>query len=234
MPESSYYTQEDYFHSDDNTYDNKYNNKYKNKYNINNYDNMRDDKINKMDDMNNYNNIREDDNKKKYYKYNLDNDDDDESKLNCNVQRSVQVIYLVSAIIWVIITYVFSLYLDNLIIWLLVSVPLIIYGFNFYWVHEQTYFVSKLMFAADFLSIGFLIVTIIINWYKEVDKEPIFGLVVLALFIFGLSMLDVWVAEENFIYMQHIRSALETAGVVLLVMVVYKYYLEVKKTVYFA
>jgi len=149
-------------------------------------------------------------------------------------QRRVQVVYLVSAIVWIIIVYVFYLYSNNIIVWLLLIIPLIIFGLNYYWVPQHSRFVANLMFSADFLSIGFLIVTIIINWYKEVDKGSIFGLIVLSLALFGFSMIDVWVSEENFIIVQHIRSALETAAVITLIIVVYKYYLEVQKEVYFA
>ena len=88
------------------------------------------------------------------------------------------------------------------------------------------------MFSADFLSIGFLIVTVIINWYREVDKKVVFGLVVLILIILGLSTIDIWTSEKDFIIIQHIRSALETIAVSTLMIAVYKYYLEVQSTVY--
>lgn len=157
-----------------------------------------------------------------------------DDKFDPLTQRRVQVVYLVSAIVWLIIVYVFYLYCNNIIVWLLLLIPLIIFGLNYYWVPQHSRFVANLMFSADFLSIGFLIVTILINWYKEVDKGSIFGLIVLSLALFGFSMLDVWVSEENFIIVQHIRSSLETAAVITLIIVVYKYYLEVQKEVYFA
>ncbi len=162
-----------------------------------------------------------------------DIDDDENEKFDPVTQRSVQIIYLIAAIIWLIIVYVFSLYTNNVIVWILVFIPIIIFGLNFWWVPEHTKFITNLMFSADFLSIGFLIVTIIINWYKEVDKGSIFGLVVLSLVLFGLSMLDVWVPEDKFILVQHVRSSLETAAVIALIIVVYKYYVEVQKEVYF-
>lgn len=157
-----------------------------------------------------------------------------DDKFDPLTQRRVQVVYLVSAIVWLIIVYVFYLYCNNIIVWLLLLIPLVIFGLNYYWVPQHSRFVANLMFSADFLSIGFLIVTILINWYKEVDKGSIFGLIVLSLALFGFSMLDVWVSEENFIIVQHIRSSLETAAVITLIIVVYKYYLEVQKEVYFA
>lgn len=165
--------------------------------------------------------------------YDIDGDEDDD-QIDPITQRSVQIIYIIFAILWLILVYIFSLYTENVIVWLLLFIPLIIYGLNYWWVPTQTKFISNLMFSADFLSIGFLIVTIIINWYKEVDKGPIFGLVIMSLVLFGFSMLDVWVPEDTFIIVQHIRSALETAAVILLIIVVYKYYIEVQKEIYFA
>jgi len=168
------------------------------------------------------------------HKHSKKQEDDDDDKFDPLTQRRVQVVYLASAIVWLIIVYVFYLYCNNIIVWLLLLIPLIIFGLNYYWVPQHSRFVANLMFSADFLSIGFLIVTILINWYKEVDKGSIFGLIVLSLALFGFSMLDVWVSEENFIIVQHIRSSLETAAVITLIIVVYKYYLEVQKEVYFA
>lgn len=235
--ESSYYTYDNYEDKYRESYRESYNNEDLNKYQ--DEDKYQDDDLDKykgkeQDKYKVKDQDREQKKGKNYYKYKFCDDEDDfEDKFTPYVQRNIQIVYLIAAIIWLIIVYVFSLYCGNVILWLLLFIPLIIYGLNFYFVPEQTVFVTNLMFTADFLSIGFLIVTIIINWYKEVDKGPIFSLVVLALFLFGLSMLDVWVPEEKFILIQHIRSALETAGVIILVIVVYTYYLEVQKTVYF-
>ena len=159
------------------------------------------------------------------------NDDDD---LDEDTKWQIQLIYIAFAIIWIILVYLFSLYCKNILISLLALIPLIVFGFNYYWIKDQTKYISNLMFSADFLSIGFLIVTIVINWYRDVDKGSIFGLVVLTLALFGFSMIDFWLPEENFILLQHSRSALETMAVVILTIAIYIFYIEVQQEVYFA
>lgn len=172
--------------------------------------------------------------RRKHYKYEplhkLANDDNED--YTTSRRKQIQTVYIVFAIIWLVISYIFSFYCGNLIIYIFVIVPIIVFGLNFYWVPKQTLSVTSLMFSADFLSIGFLIVTVIINWYREVDKKVVFGLVVLILIILGFSTIDIWTSEKDFIIIQHIRSALETIAVSVLMITVYKYYLEVQKTVY--
>nr|QBK90119.1 MAG: hypothetical protein LCPAC102_00290 [Pithovirus LCPAC102] len=152
---------------------------------------------------------------------------------NSNTKVQIQIIYIISAIIWIIIIYIFSLYCNGVTILLLSFIPIIVYGLNFMWAKHQSLEVSTLMFNADFLSIGFLIVTIILNWYKEVDKKEIFLLVVVSLLILSLGIIDIWTPKESIILLQNIRSVLETGSVVLLMIVVIKYYFLVQKEIYF-
>ena len=147
-------------------------------------------------------------------------------------RKQIQTVYIVFAIIWIILSYIFYFYCGNVIIYLFFSIPLLVFGFNFHLVPQQTLSTTSLMFSADFLSIGFLIVTVIINWYREVDKKVVFGLVVLTVIILGFSTIDIWTADKDFIIIQHIRSSLETIAVVILIITVYRYYLEVQKVVY--
>nr|QBK90043.1 MAG: hypothetical protein LCPAC101_03280 [Pithovirus LCPAC101] len=147
-------------------------------------------------------------------------------------RKQIQTVYIVFAIIWIIISYIFYIYCQNAIVYLLFLIPLVVFGLNFYLVPQQTLSSTKLMFNADFLSIGFLIVTVIINWYREVDKRFIFSLVVLTLIVLGLSTIDIWTSENDFIIIQHARSSLETIAVTLLMITVYTYFVEVNKIVY--
>lgn len=173
--------------------------------------------------------------KRKHYQYEplhkLVNDEESDYTDERRIQ--IQTVYIISAIIWIIIIYCFDLLNNTIIILLFLFIPIIIFGFNFYSVPYQTLEVPSLMFSADFISIGFLVVTIIINWYREVDKKSIFGLIVLALILLSLSMIDLWTTKKDFIIVQHVRSALETAAITLLVIIIYKYYEQVSDEVYF-
>ena len=162
------------------------------------------------------------------HKYKHRNHDDYTDKR----RKQIQTVYVVFAIIWIILSYIFYIYCQNVVVYLLFLVPLIVFGFNFYLVPQQTLSSTQLMFNADFLSIEFLVVTVIINWYREVDKKYIFSLVVLTLIVLGFSTIDIWASEEDFIIIQHIRSALETIAVTLLMITVYTYFVEVNKVVY--
>ncbi len=159
--------------------------------------------------------------------------DDDENEIIDRNKLLIQSIYIIGAVIWIIIIYFFSLYMNNIVIWLFLFIPLIVFGLNYYWTDEQTIELPSLVFNADFLSIGFLIVTIILNWYKEISKKDIFILVVLTLIFLSLGLIDFWTSKENFIVIQNVRSAFETIAITLLLVVVVKYYNRVNEEMFF-
>mgnify|MGYP006908219333 CR=1 FL=1 len=160
-------------------------------------------------------------------------DDKDKNEITNSNKLLIQSLYIIFAVIWVIIVYFFSLYMNNIAIWIILFIPLIVFGLNYYWVFEQTIELPSLVFNADFLSIGFLIVTIIINWYREVSKKDIFILVVITVIFLALGLIDFWTSEENFIVIQNFRSAIETIAITLLLIIVLKYYERVKEELFF-
>lgn len=137
----------------------------------------------------------------------------------------IQYIYIIAAIIWLIIVYCLCLYTGGVVVCLFLFIPLIVYGLNFYWLPQHTKDVPKLMFDADFLAIAFLIITLIVNWYKLIDTHHVLPIIIVAVIILAFTLIDFWTPKKDFIIIQHIRSSLETAAVVLLMIVAYKYYL---------
>ncbi len=149
----------------------------------------------------------------------------DDRDFTCQQVIQIQYIYIIAAIIWMIIAYCLYLYTGGIVVCLFLFIPLIVYGLNFYWLPQHTKDLPNLMFDADFLAIAFLIVTLIINWYKLIDIHNILPIIIVAIIILAFTLIDFWTPNKQFIIVQHIRSALETAAVVLLMIVAYKYYL---------
>ncbi len=139
----------------------------------------------------------------------------------------IQCIYIVAAVLWVLVVYVSGIYNNNdCIAWFFLALPLIIYMVNYVGATEFTVDLENEMFRGNFLSFGYLIVLIFINWSTVADKNKFFRILILALVFIMLSLVDIWVNKEHLALAKHVRSVLHTAALALLAYALYLYYLD--------
>lgn len=156
-------------------------------------------------------------------------------KYGGSILRVIQMIYTGAAIIWIILVYYLELFKDaNILIWLLLLIPLIVYGVGFYNACDMTYEIESFMLQSNYLSFGFLITIILLNWNSPIKgktKNKFFKLLIVAFVFIMLSMIDVWVEREYLSVIFHFKSILQTAALVLLSMALYSYYRDHERTI---
>jgi hypothetical protein len=138
----------------------------------------------------------------------------------------IQVAYIIAAIIWIVLIFVFKLYRTNLLGWVILAIPLIVFALNYSNLTCVTEDVESEMLKGNFLSFAFLITVILINWSKIEDKTKYFRILLLALVFLMLSLVDIWVKPENMHLMRHIRTIFHSVALTLLVFALYMYYSE--------
>ena len=143
-----------------------------------------------------------------------------------DVVFEIQLIYIIAAVFWILLIFACSLFQSGFIGWIFLTIPLIVYGIGFTSVCNHTTDVEDDMFLGNFLSFGFLVTVILINWVKVADKKKYFKLLMIALVFIMLSLIDVWVKKKYQIIVKHVRTILQTAALSLLAYVLYLYYSE--------
>lgn len=141
--------------------------------------------------------------------------------------RNIQALYIIAAIVWIVLIFLFRLYDTGPLGWLFLVIPIVAFGINYWYASTTTSEVEGEMFQGNFLSFAFLIVVILINWSKVKHKTKLFKILMVALIFIMISLIDIWVPNEQFIYVKHIRTILQTLGLVLLAYGLYIYYREV-------
>lgn len=143
---------------------------------------------------------------------------------------SVQIVYIVAAVLWVLLVYYLGLVkakygIGNIIL----SLPLFLYGISFANVSKCNSKVEGDMFKGDIVAIGLLFISLFVQVKSTKDvKLMVYTLIAFALIL--LSIVDIWVAHTKQSVVKHIRSAFQTAAISLLLFVLYLYYLHYSKT----
>lgn len=144
----------------------------------------------------------------------------------------VQKVYLLAVGLWFALLGALGVFSRNLGLpeLLLVLPPLIyLFGYSNVTTHEK---VEQEMFRSDFVSVALVFVILFVKW---VDKRPssqfVLRVTLAAFTLIVLSMLDVWVSYKAVIVEKHIKSTLHTAGIVLLLYVLFVYFSEAETRV---
>jgi len=153
-----------------------------------------------------------------------------------NVPRPAQTVnrirqlYLGAAILWTLLIFLLGIpkRADAIVI-ILIAIPYLIFLLNYCGADKVTPAGDKHVSQslATFLSFGFMIVIILINWNdkdQKPDKSPYFKIIVTALLLLMLSLIEIWVPPNQLPLMKYGRSALQTMAVTLLILSFYLYY----------
>lgn len=143
--------------------------------------------------------------------------------------KIIQIIYIISAVIWIMLFFWLKSYFNDCFSWIFLLIPLIIYSINYINLQHITINVEDEMFQGNYLSFCLLIVVILINWnhpLSENDKISFFRILLVAFILIMLSLIDLWVYPKYLRIVKHIRSIFLTAALTLLAFVFYLYYIE--------
>lgn len=151
-----------------------------------------------------------------------------EGKYCCRTMTAIQVIYLIAATTWLLLLYFHGiLHRLDIVTGCLITLPLIAFAFGYYNVCSVTGDIEDTMLGANYLSFGFLITIILINWNSPTntaEKAQFFKILVSAFILIMISMIDIWVSREDLSVVYHFKSILNTAALVLLSIALYLYY----------
>lgn len=145
----------------------------------------------------------------------------------------IQCLYIILSVLWIALFWWLKLYdYSDIVIWALLFLPLLVFALSFANISRITDGVEKEVLGSNYLSFGFLIVVILINWNTPLEtknKTEFFSLIVFAFGLIMISMIDVWVTKSHMSWWKHLRTSLQTMALVLLVLALYIYYKAQRK-----
>lgn len=147
---------------------------------------------------------------------------------NIDTVKIIQVIYILAVVLWIIFVFWAKLYEGaDILTWLFILIPPLIYLIGFVNACNITFSAENDVLGANYLSFGFLITIILLNWNTPLqveNKNQFLKLLVVAFVLIMLSMIDVWVSRRNMSIVRHVRTMLQTAALVILSLSLYFYY----------
>lgn len=138
-----------------------------------------------------------------------------------NVINTIQGLYVLSAIIWIVIVFWGRFYKTDMLGKFILCIPLVMFLISFSNIVSHTKSVSKNMLKGNILSFMFLTVSLLINWLKIGDRKKIYRAMMISIIFITLSLLDFWVSDKNYIYIIHIKTMAQTIALTLLTYALY-------------
>jgi len=158
-------------------------------------------------------------------------EDDSDSSEYYSEEKAAQVrlVYVVGLVVWILIIALVKLYNTDVIGWIILAIPPIVFLTGYINSDYLTVEIEKENFQANYFAIGLLLILPLLTWanreYKG-DKVRFTKILVIAIIIVMLSLLDVWVRKEYLSVNKHIKSALQTIAISLLIYAFYTYYID--------
>ena len=147
----------------------------------------------------------------------------------------IRLVYVSAIVVWILIVACFRLYNTDVIGWIILSIPPIVFLTGYANSSYLTIEIEKENFQANYFAIGLLLVLPLLTWvnrdYKG-DRQRFTSILVLAIIIIMLSLLDVWVRREYLSVNKHIKSALQTISISMLIYALYTYYIDNPNSVF--
>lgn len=141
----------------------------------------------------------------------------------------VRLVYVVALVVWILIVALVKLYTTDVIGWIILAIPPVVFLTGYANSEHLTVEIERENFQANYFAIGLLLILPLLTWanrdYKG-DKIRFTKILVLAIIIVMLSLLDVWVRKEYLSVNKHIKSALQTIAISLLIYAFYTYYID--------
>ncbi len=140
--------------------------------------------------------------------------------------KQIQLLYILAVIAYIIVIFYFEFYQSDAVGIVILLIPIFVFYINYGSVHQHSDEIEEFVLKGNFLSFGFLIVVIIINWSKVGDKKKLFRILLISLILIMLSLIDIWVRKDKILLSKHFRTVFQTIALVFLVFALYSYYLD--------
>ncbi len=154
-------------------------------------------------------------------------DHHDHDHYNCNTVTYIQSIYIIAAVLWAFMIYILDLWKSDYIVFFILLLPLIVYIINFLSLGDFTCSMEDQMFKGNFLSFGFIVAVVLINWNSPLghnNKTEFFKILITAFILLMITLVDIWVNKEKMSIVKHIKTSIHTASLTLLALALYLYY----------
>jgi hypothetical protein len=143
----------------------------------------------------------------------------------------IGAVYVGAAIVWIGLVHKFKLIKQskNFMGLILLLIPLLMFTLAIVIRKKITEKVEDFMSRANMLTLGLLIALPLFNWVKGTNKSlegSYTQLVATGVIASMLSIMDVWVSEEHLPVVKHIKSALETISIGVLMFAMFMFYLD--------
>ena len=149
-------------------------------------------------------------------------------KYDCNTIYNIEIVYIISGIIWLALTLFLGFWnYDDIIVWLILSLPLVVFAINYLSLGEFSMHLEDQMLRGNLLSFGFLVAIVLINWNSPFDSKTrteFYKILVTAFILLMVSLVDLWVGKERMPVVKHIKTVLHTGALTLLALALYLYY----------
>jgi hypothetical protein len=143
--------------------------------------------------------------------------------------NNITITYIVLSIIWIIIICVFKLYDTDIIGWLIIAIPFIVFAIGAY--NSDVPNAPNAVIAADnTLSLGVLLVIPLLAWVDRNNfdthssRNRFIGIVLIAIVMYLLSYVVLWVPERFIPIANRVTTAFSTMSAILLIYAIYLYY----------
>lgn len=153
----------------------------------------------------------------------------DNEKYHEDLVSLIEIVYLIAAILWIILIFALGIFQKaNYMVWIFMFLPLVVFIINYINLNNITYETEKQMLRGNFLSFGFIVAVILINWNSpgNSDKSEFFKLLIAAFILMMVSLVDIWVDEKYMPVIKHMKTALHTMSLSLLAISLYLYYVQ--------
>ena len=143
------------------------------------------------------------------------------------IVENIQAVYIIASLLWITLIYCLNLFKNDYIVWFLLLLPLVVFAINFISVGNFTCHMEDQMLRGNFLSFGFIVAIILINWNSSLDqteRNEFFKLLITAFILLMISLVDIWVDKSSMSVVKHIKTSLHTASLALLALALYLYY----------
>ena len=152
----------------------------------------------------------------------------DNDKYCGSILIAIQLMYILASILWICFIYVCGLYRNfDTLIAILLAIPILVFMLGYYNACNVTLAIESNMLQSNYLSFGFLITIILLNWNSPLEtknKNKFFKLLISAFILIMLSMIDIWTDREHLSFVVHFKSILQTGALVILSVALYSYY----------
>jgi hypothetical protein len=143
--------------------------------------------------------------------------------------QTIKWIYIVASVLWVLLVVFFCLWRPEPISLLILAIPLIIFAFGYANAQYLTVESEDGMYTGKCLAIAILIILPLLAWVDKGftgDKKLFIRIMILSMTLAILSLMDVWLRPKWISIAKHIKSALQTGALVLLIYALYIYYID--------